>query len=163
MTWGEIESVDADRCVSKDGATFIEVYINHISGVDFRFHDVDVGYAQVMASMEKHLIGFSRAKAEAAETWDKRLDAPPVWKRDETIQPFVLRPPVIDSRQPTPVERVQMEAARQASIARCEKILGRALDANEIACIHTGFENGRITGNITAPLAQRLVERQSKS
>jgi hypothetical protein len=161
VDWGEIESVDAARCDSADGSTFLEVYINHISGVDFRFHDVEVGYEQVMASMEKHLIGFSRAKAEAAETWDKKLDSPPVWKRDEAIQPFELRPPVIDPREPTPEERVQMAAAHKASIATCEKILGRALDANEVACVQTNFENGRITGNITPPLAQRLVERQS--
>src|SRR6185312_6072083 len=98
---------------------------------------------------------------EAAETWDKKLDSPPVWTRDEAIQPFELRPPVIDPREPTPEERVQMEAAHKASIATCEKILGRALDANEVACVQTGFENGRITGNIAPPLAQRLVERQS--
>jgi hypothetical protein len=161
VDWGEIESVDAARCDSTDGSTFLEVYVNHISGVDFRFHDVEAGYEQVMASMERHLIGFSRAKAEAAETWDKKLDSPPVWKRDEVIQPFELRPPVIDPREPTPEERVQMEAAHKASIATCEKILGRPLGADELACVQTGFENGRITGNIAAPLAQLLVERQN--
>jgi hypothetical protein len=163
VDWGEIASVDAARCDSTDGSTFLEVYIDHISGVDFRFHDVEVGYARVMASMEQHLIGFSRATAEAAETWDKKLDSPPVWKRDEAIQPFELRAPVIDPREPTPQERVQMEAAHKASIATCEKILGRPLDAKEVACVQTGFENGRITGNIAPPLAQRLVDRQSRT
>ena len=44
---------------SADGSTFLEVYINHLSGVDFRFHDVEVGYNRWWASMEQHLIGFS--------------------------------------------------------------------------------------------------------
>jgi hypothetical protein len=161
VDWGEIESIDAARCDSIDGSSFLEVYINHISGVDFRFHNVEAGYEQVMASMEQHLIGFSRAKIEAAGTWEQKLDTPPVWKRDEAIQPFKLRPPVIDSRDPTPEELVQMQAAHRASVATCEKILGRPLSADEIACVETGFENGRITGNIAPPLSRLLVERQS--
>jgi hypothetical protein len=161
VDWGEIESVDAARCDSTDGSSVLEVYINHISGVDFSFHDVDAGYEQVMASMEQHLIGFSRAKAEAAGTWEQKLDTPPVWKRDEATQPFQLRPPIIDSRDPTPEERVQMQAAHQASVATCERILGRPLSADEFPCVETGFENGRIMGNIAPPLSRLLVERQS--
>jgi hypothetical protein len=113
-----------------------------------------------MASMEQHLSGFSRAKAEAAEVWDKRLDPPLVWKRDETIQPFQLRRPTVDTRQPTPEERAQMERARRASIATCEKILQRSLVADELACVQTGFENGRIVGSIAPPLCHLLAERK---
>src|SRR4051794_15355990 len=142
VDWGEIESVDAARWDSTDGSSFLEVHINHISGVDFGFHDVDVGYEQVMASMEQHLIGFSRAKAEAAGTWEQQLDSPPVWKRDEAIQPFQLRPPEIDPREPTAKECERMESAHRASIATCEKILGRPLQPQELACVQTGFENG---------------------
>jgi hypothetical protein len=161
VDWGEIESVDAARCESADGSSFLEVYINHLSGVDFRFHDVEAGYEQVMASMEQHLVGFSRAIAEAAGTWEQKLDSPPVWKRDEAIQPFQLRPPEIDPREPTAEERQRMESAHRASIATCEKILGRLLQPQEIACVQTGFENGRIVGSIAAPLCHMLVERQS--
>jgi hypothetical protein len=160
VDWGEIASVDAARCDSTDGYSFLEIYIDHISGVDFRFQDVEAGYEQVMATMEQHLIGFSRAKAEAATTWEQKLGMPPVWERDEAIQPFQLRPPVIDPRAPTPEERAQMEAANRASIATCERILSRPLKPDEIACVHTGFENGRIVGSIAAPLCHLLVERQ---
>lgn len=160
VDWGEIESVDAARCDSTDGTSFLEVYVDHVSGVDFRFHNVELGYEQVMASMEQHLIGFSRAKAEAAGTWEQKLDTPPVWKRDEAVQPFQLRPPKIDTREPTAEELVQIQAAHRASVCTCQKILGRRLTADEIACVETGFENGRITGNIAAPLSQLLVERQ---
>ena len=158
--WGEIASVDAACCHSSDGSTFLEIYIDHISGVDIRFHNVESGYEQVMASMEEHLIGFSRAKAEGAGTWEQKLDTPPVWERDEAIQPFVLRPPVIDPRDPTPQERARMQAAHQASIVTCEKILGRPLDPAELACVQTGFENGRIVGSIAPPLCHLLVQRQ---
>jgi len=110
--------------------------------------------------MEQHLTGFSRVKAEAAGTWEQKLDTPPVWQRDEAVQPFQLRPPVIDPRDPTPQELAQMEAAHRASIATCERILGRPLQPGEMACVHTGFENGRITGSIAPPLCHLLVERQ---
>ena len=161
VDWGEIESVDAARCDSTDGSSFLEVYINHISGVDFRFHDVEAGYEQVMASMEQHLIGFSRANAEAGGTWEQKLDTPLVWKRDEAVQPFQLRPPKIDPREPTADERAQLERAHLASIATCEKILGRSLTADELACVETGFQNGRIVGNIAPPLWHSLMERQA--
>lgn len=162
VQWGEIESVDAVRCERADATSFLEIYINHFSGVDFRFHDVDTGYAQVMASMEEHLVGFSRAKAEAEGTWEEKLDTPVVWRRDESIQPFELHAPEVDPRPPTAEERVRMEAAHRASIATCEKLLGRSLQAAELACIHTGFENGRITGSIAPPLCDLLVERQDE-
>ncbi len=160
VDWGEIESVDAARCDSADGTTFLEVYVYHISGVDFRFHDVEAGYAQVMASVERHLIGFSRAKAEGAGTWEQMLDTPPVWTRDENVQPFQLRPPKIDTREPTAQERAQMEGVHRASIVTCEKILRRSLTGDELRCVKTGFENGRIVGSIGVPLCNLLIERQ---
>jgi hypothetical protein len=33
---------------SADGTSFLEVYVDHYSGVDFRFRDVEDGYDQVM-------------------------------------------------------------------------------------------------------------------
>lgn len=162
VDWGEIAQVDALREKYQDGAVFIDVMIVHISGVDFHFHSVDGGYEQTTAEMEKHLMGFRRDRLEAVPTFEDAGETiPVVWKRDEALQPFQLRPPIIDPRDPTPQERVQMEAAHKASIATCEKILGRPLGADELACVQTGFENGRITGNIAPPLAQLLVERQS--
>jgi hypothetical protein len=160
VVWGEIESVDAARFEGADGSSFLEVYIVHMSGVDFRFQDVDAGYDQVMALMEQYLVGFSRAKAEAAGTWEQKLDSPTVWERDETIQPFQLRPLEIDPREPTAEERERMESAHRASIATCEKILGRSLQPEELACVQTGFENGRIVGSIAAPLCHLLLERR---
>ena len=78
--WGEIASVDADRCDSTDGSTYLEIYLNHVSGVDFRFGDDHNEYAEVMLAMEKHLRGFSRNHAEAAGAGDFRV----VWQRGET-------------------------------------------------------------------------------
>jgi hypothetical protein len=160
VDWGEIESVDAARCESADGSSFIEVYIDHFSGVDFRFGSDEAGYEQVMASMERHLIGFSRAQAEAAGTWEQKLKMPVIWRRDEAVQPLQLRPPLIDPREPTAEESVQMEAAHRAAIATCERILGRPLSADELACVHTGFENGRIVGDIARPLCDLLAKQQ---
>jgi hypothetical protein len=161
VDWGEIAEVCALRQHYLDGTPYIEVFVDHISGVDFRFHSVEVGYEQTTAGMEMHLIGFKRAVLEAVGTLDEEGQTIPViWTRDEAVQPFQLRPPVIDPRPPTPQERAQMEAAHQASIVTCEKILGRQLEPHEIACVQTGFENGRIVGNIAAPLCHLLVERQ---
>jgi hypothetical protein len=163
VDWGEIAQVCALREKYADGTPFIEVYVDHLSGVDFSFHNVEVGYAQVTAEMEKHLIGFTRAALEAVRTFDEEGQTiPVVWKRDETVQPFRLRPPVIDPRDPTAEERVQMEAAHRASIATCERILGRPLSFDELECVHTGFENGRIVGSIAHPLCDLLVKHQGE-
>jgi hypothetical protein len=161
VDWGEIAQICALREKYADGTPFIEVFVDHLSGVDFRFHSVEPGYEQTTAEMEKHLIGFRRAGLEAVRTFEEEGQTIPViWKRDEAVQPFQLRPPVIDPRDPTPQERAQMEAAHQASIATCEKILGRSLEPAELACVQTGFENGRIVGSIAAPLCHLLVKRQ---
>src|SRR5581483_1381855 len=146
VDWGEIAHVDALRETYQDGTPFIDVIVVHISGVDFHFHSVDRGYEQTTAEMEKHLMGFRRDRLEGVPTFeDAGQTIPTVWQRDEAVQPFQLRPPVIDPRDPTPEERIQMEAAHKASVATCEKILGRPLVADELACVQTGFENGRIT------------------
>jgi hypothetical protein len=161
VDWGEIAQVCAVREKYADGTPFIEVFVDHVSGVDFRFHSVDRGYEQTTAEMEKHLTGFRRAGLEAVRTFDEDEQAiPVVWKRDEAVQPFQLRPQLIDPRDPTPQERARMEAAHQASIATCEKVLGRPLTPAELACVQTGFENGRIVGCIAPPLCHLLVERQ---
>ena len=124
VAWGEIESVDAIRYDSSDDSTFIEVYINHLSGVDFRFHSTEHGYTDALVAMERHLIGFSTSGVENVETWEANPDRPPVWKRDEQVQPFQLEPLVIDNRLPTDAERQQMAAARQASVDTCERDFG---------------------------------------
>jgi hypothetical protein len=113
-----------------------------------------------MAAMEQHLIGFSRARTEAVGTFEREKDIPAVWRRDETIQPFELHPLPVTSRGPTPEEVVQMEAAHQATIASCERSLGRALTVDERACVHVEFRNGQITGSIAFPLSEILIERQ---
>ena len=161
VDWGEIAQVCGLREQYADGRPFINVFVDHISGVDFRFHSVDGGYEQTMALMEKHLIGFRRAGLEAVRTFEEEGQTiPVVWKRDESAQPFQLRAPVIDRRDPNPQERAQIEAAHQASIATCEKALGRPLKPAELACVQTGFENGRIVGGIAPPLCHLLVQRE---
>jgi hypothetical protein len=159
--WGEIAEVCALRDTYADGTPFIEVYIDHFSGVDFRFHSVEAGYEQTTAEMEKRLIGFRRAALEAVRTFEEEGETiPVVWKRDEALQPFQLQPLKVDTREPTSEERAQMERAHQASITTCEKILGRSLTSDELACINTGFENGRIVGNIAPPLCDLLLKHQ---
>jgi len=163
VSWGEIESIDAIRFASQDGKDFHEVYVNHVSGVDFRFNSVDRGYAEVMASMELHLIGFVRSAVDSAGSWDEKADQPFVWKRDENVQPFELQPLVLDDRPPTEQERTQMAAAHEASVSTCERIMGRPLLAEELKCVYTGFENARIVGRIDQPLADQLLARQSET
>lgn len=161
IDWGEIAQICALRQAGAEGTPFIEIFVDHLSGVDFRFHSMERGYEQATREMEKHLTGFKRGSLEAVGTLDEEQTIPVIWKRDEALQPFQLRPPVIDTREPTPEERAQMQAAHQASLAACEKILGRPLSPDEVACVQTCFENGRIAGNIAPPLAQFLVERKS--
>lgn len=89
LDWGEIAGVDTARRESDDGTSILEIDVGHFSGAEFRFHDVDPGYDQVINAMEQHLLGFSRAKAEAAFPNDqKQENAPPIWKRNEVLQPF---------------------------------------------------------------------------
>jgi hypothetical protein len=94
--WGEIDQVCSLRWKQADGTTFLEIYLDHYSGVDFRFQNGDSGYEQVMAEMEKHLLGFLQARVEAVGTWDEEQDLPVVvWRRDEAVQSFELRPPSV--------------------------------------------------------------------
>jgi hypothetical protein len=121
--------------------------------------DIVVGWgeiAQICGLREKYADG-----TPFIQVFIDQQTIPVVWKRDEVVQPFQLRPSMVDSRDPTPEERVQMQAAHQASIDTCEKVLGRRLEAEEIACVRTAFENGRIVGSVAAPLCQLLVERQN--
>jgi len=163
VEWGEIESVDAARWKSADGSSFLEVYVYHFSGVDFRFHDVESGYEQVMAAMEQHLIGFSRKQVEThGENWEQKIGSAVPWKRDDSVQPFKLSDRKIDPRPPTKEEVSRMESARRATISTCEKTLGRPLLAHELECIHVGFENARIVGSIAQPLYNLLVNRKAE-
>lgn len=163
IAWGEIGSVEAAKCDCTDGSTFVEVYVVHFSGVDFRFHSTESGYADVLAAMERHLIGFNASDVAGAGTWEDELDSPPVWKRDETLQPFQLEPPLIDNRPPTEAEHQQMAAARQASVDTCERILGRALLPEELDCVQVRFENARVVGHIASPLSSRIAARGAES
>jgi hypothetical protein len=159
--WGEIAEVHGLRQKYVDGTEFIEVFVDHISGVDFGFLSMEVGYDQTTTEMERYLFGFRRSTLNAVGTLDDEgEDIPIVWKRDESVQPFQLQPPVIDPRGPNSEERARMSTAHQASIATCERILRRPLLTHELACVQTTFENGRIVGSIAAPLCNLLVEHQ---
>jgi hypothetical protein len=157
VAWGEIASVCASRS-PHEGKTSTEVFIDHYTGVDFRYQSSEDGYEQVTAEMEKHLVGFKRAQLEAVSISGEILL---IWERDEAVQPFQIQPEVIDPRDPTPEELAQMESARRACIASDEKLLGRPLRPEEVACIQVWFENGRIMGNTTPPLSQLLIERHN--
>lgn len=160
VVWGEIAQICGIRHKHADGTTYIEVFIVHYSGVDFRFQSIEPGYEQTTAEMERHLIGFNRSSLELVRSLEEEQTIPVVWTRDEAIQPFRFQPPVADTRDPTPQEHAQMQAAHEASIATCERILGRALKPEEIECVKTGFENGRIVGSIAPPLSNLLIEKQ---
>src|ERR1700683_102487 len=145
VEWGEIADICAFRENYADGTPFIQVFVDHYSGVDFGFKSDEVGFAQTTTEMEKRLYGFKKTELESVRSFEEEGQTiPMVWKRDEAIQPFQLRPPMIDPREPTPAERKQMKAAHRASIATCEKILGRRLTKSELVCVETRFENGRI-------------------
>jgi hypothetical protein len=45
--------------------------------------------------MAKHLMGFSRVRAESVGSWNTEHEIPVVWRRDVSIQPFELRPPPV--------------------------------------------------------------------
>jgi hypothetical protein len=159
--WGEIAAICAVKETSNEGEPFLEIYVDHMSGVDFRFHSVDEGYAQVLAEMEKHLIGFSRERLETVRTIEEmNYDIPAVWTRDENVQPFELHEEPIVRRDPTEAEAEQIVRARAAAIETCERILGRTLTEAERAFVHVDFKNGKIVGNIYGLLAE-LVKHSS--
>lgn len=159
VAWGEIASACASRW-SYEGKTYTTVFIDHFTGVDFRFQSGEEGYEQTIAEMEKHLVGFKRVQLEAVRiSGEGGEEIKNVWVRDEAVQPFQMQPEVIDPRDPTPEEVAQMEAARRASMASSENLLGRPLSPEEVACIQVWFENGRIMGNTAPPLSDLLIER----
>ncbi|MBP7514266.1 MAG: hypothetical protein KA791_06950 [Flavobacteriales bacterium] len=137
------------------------VYVDHYTGVDFRFQSVEPGYAQTITEMEKHLIGFSHTQLEAVPICHEiGEEIHLLWKRDETIQPFQLQPE--DTRDPTVEELAQMEAARHASIVTSARLLGRPLTPEELECIQVWFENGHIMGSTAPPLSDQLREQVNK-
>jgi hypothetical protein len=88
VEWSEIEQVCALRQRNPDLTEWIEVFIDHLSGVDFTFLSVESGYVQVMAAMERHLNGFSRARLEAVGTLDEEENFPVVvWRCDPGAPP----------------------------------------------------------------------------
>ena len=115
-----------------------------------------------MAEMEKHLIGFSRARVEAVGTIEEaNFDLPVIWERDERVQPFHMHEPSIDQRDPTVAEVEKMQRAHAATIATCERMLGRRLTDDEQRYIYTGFKNGRIVGHLSPPLSE-LIKNASR-
>ena len=93
--WGEIESICAWRTETPEGTEYLRFFADVFAGVDFQFTNADAGYEQVMAEMAKHLMGFSRVRAESVGSWKTEDDIPVVWRRDVSIQPFELRPPPV--------------------------------------------------------------------
>ena len=81
VSYEEIDGICAAWHRDSAGGRFLEVYIDVVAGVDFRFHNVDSGYAQVMAVLEERLPGFSRAAAEAVGRFEETFDTPVVWRR----------------------------------------------------------------------------------
>jgi hypothetical protein len=66
------------------------------------------------------------------------------------------------SSQLTPEQKQQAEAARTATVATSERLLGRALTDSEKQCIHVDFEDGRLVGSVSAPLSETLKKRQAE-
>ena len=162
VEWGEIHQVCALWNKSRDNPPWLEIYVDHFSGVDFRFSSVGKGYDQVMKAIEEHLVGFSRARAEAVGSWEEEQDLPVVWRRDLVAQPFELRLPQVDPRDPTPVEPHVIECVRNATIGICAMCLGRELEAEELHCIQANLIEGRIRGSITCPLSETLTRSQDQ-
>jgi len=93
--WGEIEKICALWEEPANGTAYLRFFVDHFSGVDFQFTNVDTGYEQVMAEMEKQLTGFSRVRAESVGRWEAGQDIPAVWQRDVVAQPFQFQPPPV--------------------------------------------------------------------
>jgi hypothetical protein len=93
--WGEIEAICVLREEPPEGTAYLRFFVDLFGGVDFQFTSADAGYEQVTADMAKHLIGFSRVRAESVGSWKTEHDIPVVWRRDVSIQPFELRPPPV--------------------------------------------------------------------
>ena len=66
------------------------------------------------------------------------------------------------SSQLTAEQEQQVEAARSATVATSERMLGRPLTGLEKQCIHVDFKEGRTVGRITAPLSETLKKRQAE-
>ena len=62
----------------------------------------------------------------------------------------------------TAEQQRQVDAARSATVATSERLLGRTLSDSEKACIHVDFKNGRTVGSVSPPLSERLKERQAE-
>jgi hypothetical protein len=66
------------------------------------------------------------------------------------------------SSQLTPEQKQRAEAARTATVATSERLLGRALTDPEKQCIHVDFEDGRLVGSVSDPLGETLKKRQAE-
>jgi hypothetical protein len=79
VTWDELDAIIVGRLRENNGFEYLEFYVHHISGVDFRFHNVEPGYSEVMQELERRLPGFSRAAAESVgedeiTLWERNSD-----------------------------------------------------------------------------------------
>jgi hypothetical protein len=66
------------------------------------------------------------------------------------------------SPQLTPQQQHQVDAARAATVATSERLLGRQLTGSEKDCIHVDFKDGRPVGEIAPPLSETLKQRQAE-
>src|SRR4051794_20341826 len=66
------------------------------------------------------------------------------------------------SSQLTPEQKQQVDAARSATVAASERLLGRALTDSERECIHIDFKEGQPVGSVSAPLSETLKKRQAE-
>jgi hypothetical protein len=162
LNGGEIEGICALWNRAEADRPWLEIYVDHFSGVDFRFSNACKGYEQVMTAMEVRLLGFSRDRAEAVGSWEEEQRLPVVWRRDLVAQPFESRLPEADPRDPTPVELHVRESVRNVTIAICALRLGRELEADELRCVHTDLKDGKIQGAIAYPLSETLTRRQTE-
>jgi hypothetical protein len=62
----------------------------------------------------------------------------------------------------TPEQTQQVEAARQATIATSERLLGRPLTDDEKSCIKVEWRDDRPAGSVAPPLSETLKQRQAE-
>jgi hypothetical protein len=65
------------------------------------------------------------------------------------------------SQHLTPEQARQLRAAHDATVASCERLLGRPLTNEEKGCIHDEFKDGELVGSVAPPLSDTLKARQA--
>jgi hypothetical protein len=68
------------------------------------------------------------------------------------------------NREPklTPEQSQQVEAARQATVATSERLLGRQLTNDEKSCIKVEWRDDHPAGSVAPPLSETLKQRQAE-